>query len=282
MPGSAPLTSSRWAPAYLRNRTPQHTVNNANTAPSTQAASTPTRPATGLTPADKLTGINRLFARLEWKAELIIFSREPTHAVSEETGETMFRLDFYELYALLERLLVLLLEACGIFVRSGREEMGRNGAGLARAAHRFHANVLEALEKEDCPLKGSLGEGGVKSWLNLAKVFRNRWKDVEDEGVQGEKVELDKEALGRMMNSILRGLRDAQEVVGKRLEGKIDAGTVKKEPVKGATNGDAGVESVHDGRGASGATEVSDEDSEMDDAPWEAVEDAMDWDWDVT
>jgi len=194
----------------------------------------------------------------------------------------MFRLDFYELYALLERLLVLLLEACGIVVRSGREEIARTDVGFARAAHRFHANVLEALEKEDCPLKDALGQGEVKTWLNCAKAFRNRWKDVEEEGVQGERVELDAEVLGRMVGSIFKGLRDAQNVVKQRIEDKVDTMLVKEKHEKEITNVDTRAESANGRQCLTEAINGSDEDSKMDDAPWEAVEDAMDWDWDLT
>lgn len=46
-------------------------------------------------------------------------------------------------------------------------------------AHRFHANVLAALDQETNPLHSILGTGKVRQYLGLAKEFRNRWKEAE-------------------------------------------------------------------------------------------------------
>ena len=135
-------------------------------------------------------------------------------------AELMFKLDFFEYYMLLERALVHLLGVFGTTVSRdfseqhlqalaeggplGRRGMngstpggfGRDGAGggpdktppaqspAATApvfAHRYHANVLEALDNAENPLHEILGTGEVRRQLGRAKDLRNRWKHVDDD-----------------------------------------------------------------------------------------------------
>lgn len=51
--------------------------------------------------------------------------------------------------------------------------------GVPQSSHRYHANVLAALEKPDNPLHGILGQGEVKKQLARAKELRNRWKNAD-------------------------------------------------------------------------------------------------------
>jgi hypothetical protein len=46
-------------------------------------------------------------------------------------------------------------------------------------SHRYHANVLEALEAKTNPLQSVLGSGGRRSQLRKAKELRNRWKTAD-------------------------------------------------------------------------------------------------------
>lgn len=124
-------------------------------------------------------------------------------------AERQFKLDFYEFYALLERGLVCLLGVWGILVDSGgssqnlkendAENMvparfgGESLIGNSRAfhgsSHRFHANLLAALDHPSNPLHQVLGSGDARDYIGIAKEFRNKWKDVEvrpDEAFQGD------------------------------------------------------------------------------------------------
>ncbi|KAL2152337.1 hypothetical protein VTH82DRAFT_5521 [Thermothelomyces myriococcoides] len=49
------------------------------------------------------------------------------------------------------------------------------------ARHRYHANVLAALDRPDSPLHGPLGTGEVRAQLGRAKELRNRWKTAGDD-----------------------------------------------------------------------------------------------------
>ncbi|KAH6626767.1 hypothetical protein B0J18DRAFT_464754 [Chaetomium sp. MPI-SDFR-AT-0129] len=141
------------------------------------------------------------------------------HVVTE--AELMFKLDFFEYYMLIERALVHLLGVFGVEVspssrgRSTRaeeeeEELAATydknennklnttngsapltekglrasvwrGDGRGPRQHRYHANVLAALDREDSPLRGTLGSGEVRLQLRRAKDLRNRWKTAADD-----------------------------------------------------------------------------------------------------
>lgn len=173
----------------------------------------------------------------------------------------MFKSDFFEFYALLERCLVAALGVFGISVSA------EYGGGSGRSAipipavpppsdstqltssihaniptntligdthtfhngtHRFHANVLSALDTPSSPLHATLGTGPVRLYLGLAKEFRNRWKQVQDEqdgaDDEGEGDEfrgmheryrrvLEDLRLDEMLVVILSGLEAARRVV---------------------------------------------------------------------
>ncbi|KAK4157529.1 hypothetical protein C8A00DRAFT_40104 [Chaetomidium leptoderma] len=143
-------------------------------------------------------------------------------AVSE--AELMFKLDFFEYYMLIERALVHLLGVFGVDIpRRGyggrsssshtqpqrqRHDLttkdGGGGGGLgnnnnnkglvgsvwrddaaAATRHRYHANVLGALDSAENPLHGTLGTGEVRVQLGRAKDLRNRWKTAGDDETTG-------------------------------------------------------------------------------------------------
>lgn len=94
----------------------------------------------------------------------------------------MFKLDFFEYYMLLERALVHLLGVFGIRVTGGfggRIPHGNGGSGWhgkkgdrqgwEQSDHRFHANVLEALDDVRNPLHESLGKNDARVALARAK-----------------------------------------------------------------------------------------------------------------
>lgn len=99
-------------------------------------------------------------------------------------AEIMFKIDFHEYYALLERAIVHLLGVFNIAVSSAYRgarggENGENGFARGVGIHRYHANVLQALEEETTPLTPVLGSGHVHGLLRKAKELRNRWKTAD-------------------------------------------------------------------------------------------------------
>ncbi|KAL1593923.1 hypothetical protein SLS60_010656 [Paraconiothyrium brasiliense] len=109
-------------------------------------------------------------------------------------AESMFKVDFFEFYTLLERYISTSLEIMGVHV-SGIATQARSNVNALkyitnpdlhrtrpRAVHAFHANLLEALDDPTCPLHVSLGNQDVRIQLGIAKDYRNAWKDA------GEKV----------------------------------------------------------------------------------------------
>ena len=176
----------------------------------------PKTPAESLTQsrADKLKQdkekIARLLGRLRWKAELLMVSyyrtleivqaerrqngyHEMHHSMeSGATGqqaESMFKVDFFEFYTLLERYIIACLAVFGFSVSAiaPRENFNAlrhiTNPDLYRtrpqASHAFHANLLEALDDEKCSLHVSLGMQDVRVQLGLAKDYRNAWKDAD-------------------------------------------------------------------------------------------------------
>lgn len=135
----------------------------------------------------------KIVSRLRWKvpflAEGYRLATSADHPAEEVAhAEIMFKIDFHEYYALLERAIVHLLAVFNIVVTSSR-----NGDGRA-AVHRYHANVLEALREQTTPLSPVLGSGMVYVQLQQAKALRNRWKTadltVEEREQQGERMDV--------------------------------------------------------------------------------------------
>lgn len=98
---------------------------------------------------------------------------------------------------LIERALVHLLGVFGITVSRGFEKRhiqtlrgdqdrrltnvpDPNGSCKPDYSHRFHANVLEALDNPENPLYAALGTGDVRRQLGRAKELRNRWKKIDE------------------------------------------------------------------------------------------------------
>ncbi|KAJ5641246.1 hypothetical protein N7490_005246 [Penicillium lividum] len=246
------LLSSRWAPGaseatrynshkplrqYSDNRT-HSDVNPALSGPGVSnshtrgtASRTPQRSATGiLPPSEELARFMKIVARLRWKLPFLAEGyRLATLAVDEVNGisaadvaqaEIMFKIDFHEYYALLERAIVHLLAVFNIAVSSvGRG--GRGGVqvnGNTAGIHRYHANVLQALEEETTPLAPVLGSGYVYELLRKAKELRNRWKgaDMSEEERERDPFEVGKKILplssfnfDEILTGIFGGLEEA-------------------------------------------------------------------------
>jgi len=225
-------------------------------------------------------------------------------------AERQFKIDFYEFYALLERGLVCLLGVWGIVITStactttrasstleepaqdptaissqgskspnGTESIIGDSRTFHGAAHRFHANVLAALDHPSNPLHAVLGTGDVRAYIGVAKEFRNKWKDVEqrpDDSFQGdERVEEEWDrAKVKRYEKVLRDLR-LEELLGTVLAALEEAGRQAEGEV-------ARLEAVlvggSDTRKRAG---VGDGDFDMEDAPFEAMSEKVEFNYEM-
>lgn len=145
----------------------------------------------------------------------------------------MFKVDFFEFYTLLERYIIVCLGILGVTVSGAAPQTNFNALRYytnpdlqktrPMASHAFHANLLEALDDEKCPLHASFGVHPVRAELGIAKEFRNAWKDA-DERIIGSKwdresdnarknITLHDSQLEGMLRTILAGCEHAQGVV---------------------------------------------------------------------
>jgi len=149
--------------------------------------------------AHELNRYAKIVRRLKWKLPFLSTAyqqavdrvgRDPSQFIE---AELMFKLDFFEYYMLLERALVHLQSVFGIAISRGSPRAGaglsgslwRSGGGGGgnggQYQHRYHANVLAALDNVENPLHGCLGVGEVRKQLGRAKELRNRWKTAGEE-----------------------------------------------------------------------------------------------------
>lgn len=209
-------------------------------------------------PAQELARFRKIVARLKWKLPFL----SEAYRLATASGPTpddvayaeiMFKIDFHEYYALLERAIVHLLAVFGVSVdaRFQKSHVARNGS------HRYHANVLEALERKTCPLYPVLGKGLVQDQLQRAKQLRNQWKTADStEGERGrdkDSAPLETYDLEVMLNAIFAGLEEGYALAQERVP--TTAGEMEIDSTKSA----------------------------LDTSPWDAqtgwdfIVDAMDW-----
>ncbi|KAF2878021.1 hypothetical protein BDV95DRAFT_478953 [Massariosphaeria phaeospora] len=201
----------------------------------------------------------RLMGRLRWKAESLMasyvraveilqaevgwnghFNSQAQHqypyvlGTTSKYAESMFKVDFFEFYTLLERYITLCLSIMGVYV-SGSAAPKTNINALKfitnpdlqrrrpQASHAFHANLLEALDQDSCPFSASLGNQDVRIQLGLAKDYRNRWKDADEnistkswsqqEDDSRPPIKLDQLDLDIMIRTLLIGCAQAHDKV---------------------------------------------------------------------
>ncbi|KAK5082592.1 hypothetical protein LTR70_008320 [Exophiala xenobiotica] len=220
------LKQSRWAPSSQRLSSGNYQHLKGSVSHPNFAAPLP-RKSSGdkrqLAQIQAYQHVLKSLRRLKWKSTTLLFCHhraltqqtdniicDINFPLTSDTGkanaaEIMFKVDFFEYYALLERVLVHLL-ACYGMVISADHTTGTVPAPLAEwdlnrsvhsdaytnensiigdsvafhgYAHRFHANVLAALDRPSNPLHLILGTGRVRQYLGIAKEFRNRWKEAE-------------------------------------------------------------------------------------------------------
>ncbi|KAH8754808.1 hypothetical protein F5883DRAFT_687692 [Diaporthe sp. PMI_573] len=147
------------------------------------------------TPWSELSRFMKIARRMRWKLPFLgqayraATDRDLNTLEDRAEAELMFKLDFFEYYMLLERALVHLMGVFGVKITgaftaasrsgtTGRTTNGNGTAGQHQSDHRFHANVLEALDDPRNPLHPVLGAGDARYALARAKELRNRWKNA--------------------------------------------------------------------------------------------------------
>ncbi|KAF5860047.1 hypothetical protein ETB97_002073 [Aspergillus alliaceus] len=266
MPGltMTSLLQSRWAPRA--DEAKAKTKTQASRSSSRSRSKSKSRNANVPSPAQELSRFMKIAARIKWK---LPFLAEGYRLATLRTGsdadvahaEIMFKIDFFEYYALLERAIVHLLGVFGVAVSGGVEASywsskrgRRNGTGSPVPTHRYHANVLSALERESCPLHSVLGTGKVYEQLKKAKELRNRWKTADM-----SKEEEDASCQPRNRAVIPLEHYDFEQILSQIFTGFEDGCTLAREHVASVESGN--------GQGQSGDSE----------ADWDFIVDAMDW-----
>ncbi|ETS77122.1 hypothetical protein PFICI_10996 [Pestalotiopsis fici W106-1] len=189
------LKDSRWASAPTTGSLRTWPQNAQPLSSSTPAATRPAPASTSraikTSPERELDRYLKLVARLKWKLSFLFQGYSlATDRVGRSTDEVAademhFKIDFYEYYMHIERALVHLMGVFGIEI-TGLADSTHNSSGRSHS-HRFHANVLAALERPDNPLREALGQGGVMKQLSRAKQLRNRWKNADGDSGPDEK-----------------------------------------------------------------------------------------------
>lgn len=224
------LLQSRWAP---------NPRNEGSRPPPGERASAP----------DELARFMKIVARLKWKLPFLAtgyrLATQQLASGATDHAQIMFKLDFHEYYALLERAIVHLLGVFGVEVSAAPKTLTWS------ASHRYHANVLDALEEESCPLRPVLGTGLRYRQLKKAKELRNRWKTADlsrdERAVDGiwslgrEEVvmrPLESYDLETILADIFDGLEDAYRLAEERVAQKGALDSVQS--VAGASHVDWG------------------------------------------
>lgn len=152
----------------------------------TPQITTPQETALSPSPTQELARFLKIVSRLRWKLPFLsegyrlATARNNMSPADIHYAEIMFKIDFHEYYALLERAIVHLLAVWNITVsRYKTTDNSTTPSDRWSSNHRYHANVLETLERESCPLYAALGTGSVRDQLRRAKQLRNQWKTAD-------------------------------------------------------------------------------------------------------
>ncbi|EEA24796.1 hypothetical protein TMatcc_007898 [Talaromyces marneffei ATCC 18224] len=152
----------------------------------TPQSTTPPKTAPSPSSAQELARFLKIVSRLKWKLPFLsegyrlATARYNMSPADIHYAEIMFKIDFHEYYALLERAIVHLLAVWNITVsRYKPTTSSATSSDRWSSNHRYHANVLEALERKSCPLYAALGSGSVRDQLRRAKQLRNQWKTAD-------------------------------------------------------------------------------------------------------
>ncbi|KAH7032752.1 uncharacterized protein B0I36DRAFT_319970 [Microdochium trichocladiopsis] len=192
------LSASRWAtgPGLLR---PRRLASSRGSSPSEFSSTTDSpRDQDQLHSCDErhLSRFLKMAKRLKWKMPFLELgyakatSRAGLSQQDIEENEINFKLDYYEYYILLEQALVSLLAVYGVAIdRHAAPTTTKKTRSPERSVeppkpeykHRYHANVISALESPLTPLGAIFGIDPVRKQLLRAKELRNRWKYIDDD-----------------------------------------------------------------------------------------------------
>ncbi|KAL5333999.1 hypothetical protein BJX70DRAFT_379520 [Aspergillus crustosus] len=264
---SSSLSKSRWAPSPNENLKPTPPSQSQSPSPSPSPSQ---RAAHLLSPSAELSRFMKIVARLKWKLPFLAEGyRLATLPLDEQIididiahAEIMFKLDFHEYYALLERALVHLLGVFGATVAATPKSQY-----TGTITHRYHANVLDALEAKTSPLRAVLGSGSRKMQLRRAKELRNRWKTADQSAEEKERDEIRIRSAARGQGQVEPAISlreyDLEKILMEIFDGLEDAYHLAEAYV-------AEHDTLRNGR--DGANDSND--SSMD---WDFIVDAMDW-----
>ncbi|KAI1774273.1 hypothetical protein F4818DRAFT_419452 [Hypoxylon cercidicola] len=193
-----------------------------------QSLTTPQRPSPQFL-QQELSRFMKITTRLCWKLPFLnqgYIKATETLGKSKsdiEAAEIQFKLDFHEFYMLLERALLRLMAIFQITVdgTSWLMRVPEHLTGLAASRHsgrqhRFHANVLAALEDTRNPLSNIFRAPVVREQLARAKDLRNRWKNIDE--VQPEPIApppLKSYNLDQIVTTILAAIDQAHDLAVK-------------------------------------------------------------------
>ncbi|KAL6920906.1 hypothetical protein ACHAPO_009526 [Fusarium lateritium] len=210
---SAPLPSSISTPAPLSDSiSPPAPLKGSisATTPLPSSISSSTR----LTSSQAFHRFEQACQRLQWR--FIDLKNSYERALHPEKfgftvgdAERNFKVDFHEFYVWIEQAIVLLLLVFDIGIPHQRFAGGR------KQQHRYHEEVINALEEVSCPLYKALGSGEVNMALRKAKELRNRWKDA---GEGKETPPLKMYDLTWLVGQILAGLEVGYSIGAKKVE----------------------------------------------------------------
>ncbi|KAK1835924.1 hypothetical protein QBC39DRAFT_274071 [Podospora conica] len=237
-----------------------------------QPTPSPSSPRLHALAALELNRYTKIVRRLKWKLPFLSLAYRAAVAPGATEAELMFKMDFFEYYMLLERALVHLLGVFGITVSRGggpaaargRQQQQLSGSrwGGGGGEHRYHANVLAALDSRDNPLRAALGTGEVRHQLSRAKDLRNRWKTAgdEDEDDAGSRSPRKRAAAAAPLESY-----DLERILSCIFDGFDEAFRLAEAYVYAERNGmDVDAERCEAARGT-------------EEEQWEFMVDAMDW-----
>ncbi|KAJ3569273.1 hypothetical protein NPX13_g6137 [Xylaria arbuscula] len=196
------LEASRWASNVTSWPRPPPTTFNSSRQPdpslSRRAIPQPSHNDQPSSPEQQLSRFLKIISRLKWKIPFleagyaIALDRVGKSQQDIEANEIHFKLDFHEFYMLIERAIVHLMGVYDIVIYAqsdpngygygvGSASQGQNDVFRDRSQpHRYHENVLMALDNPTNPLHQTLGQPGVRQQLARAKELRNRWKHADE------------------------------------------------------------------------------------------------------
>lgn len=225
------LQASRWASNVTSWPRPPPTTFNGSRQPDNSLPQRTNPPSTHndqpSSPEQQLSRFLKIVSRLKWKIPFLeagyamALDRAGKSQQDIDANEIHFKLDFHEFYMLIERALVHLMGVYDIVIYAQSDPNG-NGYGVGSASlgqndvfrdrsqpHRYHENVLMALDNPANPLHQTLGQPGIRHQLARAKELRNRWKHADEADGRFSPAPLEAYNLDEILQTVLLALEQA-------------------------------------------------------------------------